>query len=113
MTEEETKNDEEKTEEAVETQTESIEASEGAEPSEDTSKSLVYDATKVAERIEKSIKIMDEKMKKFEAMQVETALGGRSFGGGTIESKPRETDIEFANNMLNREVNLLIPKIKE
>lgn len=102
--EEESKPEGETQEEKPEEKSEE-EKPEGEEsPAGDKKETLIENAIKAAERLEKANKDMEKNLKKMEELTVESALAGRAVLGG---KKPQLTPEQYAEEVREGRINPL------
>jgi len=92
---------EEETKKDIDTIHDEFKDKKAEESSEDT---IVTRAEEAANRLEKANKEMENKIKKYEKLQVENTLAGRSHGGAV--EKEEESPEDFANKVLSGEADL-------
>jgi len=75
--------------------------------------SLVEQAYQAAERLEQANRKQEELLDRQERILAREALGGRSEAGQNPPKKEEKDPIEYANSLIERGENILIPKQKD
>ena len=95
----------------IEKKKEEIEKLKKEEPEKEVEEeSLIKLANTAAERIERANEITAKNTKAQQEVLSEMKLQGRGIAGQAPQKEEKESEIDFANNMMQRGDNLLIPK---